>query len=276
MVAADRLTDTVEIDETDGKWVEDELDDDIIPDARKIVNFGTIVEEIEEDSIMDIYDKSQNLEAEEKPQSRHFKEEEEEMESIWVDGGAPKRRAMGMSTEFVMEDELPELSEKEKRGVPAVMRCFDRAKIFVKAGDGGNGVVAFRREKYVPFGGPSGGSGGLGGDVYLEADTAMNSLLPFRRQVHFRASRGAHGKGSSREGANGAECVVKVPVGTVVRAAEGQDVGGGGEVLLELTKPGQKELLLPGGRGGRGNSAFKTGRNKAPQLAEYGEVGAEM
>lgn len=178
--------------------------------------------------------------------------------------------------EFEEVEEDDERTEKEKRGVPAVMRCFDRAKIFVKAGDGGNGVVAFRREKYVPFGGPSGGSGGAGGDVFIEADTAMNSLLPFRRQVHFRASRGAHGKGSSREGANGVECVVKVPVGTIVRASEGQDVGGDGEILLELTKPGQRELLLPGGRGGRGNCAFKTGINKAPQIAEYGEIGAEM
>jgi len=271
VVAADRLSDSIGTDET----TEEELDDDIRPDVRTIVDFGTEIEEfVEEDSIMDIYEKSLNIEAEKKPLSRHFKqEEEEEMESIWVDGGAPKRRGMQFSTEF---EDMDELTEKEKRGVPAVMRCFDRAKIFVKAGDGGNGVVAFRREKYVPFGGPSGGSGGTGGDVYLEADTAMNSLLPFRRQVHFRANRGAHGKGSSREGANGAECVVKVPVGTVVRATEGQDVGGGGEILLELTKPGQKELLLPGGRGGRGNCAFKTGRNKTPQLAEYGELGAEM
>lgn len=251
------------------------IDGDIVPDVRRIVDFGTIaddVEDLEEDSIMGIYDKSQDIEVEDKPLSRDYGEEGEEMESIWVDGGAPKRR--GMSGEYDIEE--PKLTDKEKRGVPAVMRCFDRAKVYVKAGDGGNGVVAFRREKYVPFGGPSGGSGGIGGDVYLEADTAMNSLLPFRKQVHFRASRGAHGKGSSREGANGEPCVVKVPVGTVVRAAEGQDVAGEGEILLELTKPGQKELLLPGGRGGRGNSAFKTGRNKAPQLAEYGEAGAEM
>ncbi|KAG0567817.1 hypothetical protein KC19_7G163600 [Ceratodon purpureus] len=280
MVVADRLTHGVEADGVD----DHEDDDDIIPDVRKIVDFGTFaddVEELEEDSIMDIYDKSQSIEVEDKSQNievedksvgRYSREEEEEMESIWVDGGAPKRR--GMAVEYDIEEST--LTDKEKRGVPAVMRCFDRAKIYVKAGDGGNGVVAFRREKYVPFGGPSGGSGGIGGDVYLEADTAMNSLLPFRRQVHFRATRGAHGKGSSREGANGEPCVIKVPVGTVVRAAEGQDVGGEGEILLELTKPGQKELLLPGGRGGRGNVAFKTGRNKAPQLAEYGEVGAEI
>ena len=276
MVVADRIRHSVETFEADGDGDGDhELDNDIIPDVRKIIDFGSIVdniEELEDDSIMDIYDKSQNIEVEDEPLSSHYDEEEEEMECIWVEGGAPKRR--GMSIEYDIEE--PELTDKEKRGVPAVMRCFDRAKIYVKAGDGGNGVVAFRREKYVPFGGPSGGSGGIGGDVYLEADTSMTSLLPFRRQVHFRATRGAHGKGSSREGANGEPCIVKVPVGTIVRAAEGQDVGGEGEILLELTKPGQKELLLPGGRGGRGNAAFKTGRNKTPQLAEYGEVGAEM
>lgn len=278
MMAADRFRDPVEFDEADSKSAEDEFHDDIIPAVGNFAKFGTIAdetEEFEDESIMDFYDNSQDLEFENKPSARPFggDEEEVEMESIWVDGGAPKRRG-GMSIEYV--EEISELTDKEKRGVPAVMRCFDRAKIYVKAGDGGNGVVAFRREKYVPFGGPSGGSGGRGGDIYIEADTAMNSLLPFRKQVHFRADRGAHGKGSSREGANGPDCVVKVPVGTVIRAAEGQDVGSEREILLELTKPGQKELLLPGGRGGRGNAAFKTGRNKAPQLAEYGEVGAEM
>lgn len=279
MMAADRFRDPVEFDEADSKSAEDEFHDDIIPAVGNFAKFGTIAdetEEFEDESIMDFYDNSQDLEFENKPSARPFggdEEEEVEMESIWVDGGAPKRRG-GMSIEYV--EEISELTDKEKRGVPAVMRCFDRAKIYVKAGDGGNGVVAFRREKYVPFGGPSGGSGGRGGDIYIEADTAMNSLLPFRKQVHFRADRGAHGKGSSREGANGPDCVVKVPVGTVIRAAEGQDVGSEREILLELTKPGQKELLLPGGRGGRGNAAFKTGRNKAPQLAEYGEVGAEM
>ncbi|CAK9198642.1 unnamed protein product [Sphagnum jensenii] len=157
------------------------------------------------------------------------------------------------------------------------MRCFDRAKIYVKAGDGGNGVVAFRREKHVPFGGPSGGNGGNGGNIFIEADSAMNSLLPFRRNVHFRAGRGDHGQGKGRAGALGTDCVVKVPPGTVIREAlGGQGLIGNGDILLELTTPGQRELLLPGGRGGRGNSSFKTGRNKAPQLAENGEEGAEM
>lgn len=162
-----------------------------------------------------------------------------------------------------------ELEVKDK-GIPAVMRCFDRAKIFVKAGDGGNGVVAFRREKYVPLGGPSGGDGGRGGNVYLEVDGAMNSLLPFRNCVHYRAGRGAHGQGRMMCGRRGEDVVVKVAPGTVVREA------GNEEVFLELLYPGQRALLLPGGRGGRGNASFKSGNNKVPKIAENGEEGPEM
>jgi len=160
--------------------------------------------------------------------------------------------------------------EAKGKGVPAVMRCFDTAKIFAKAGDGGNGVVAFRREKYVPYGGPSGGDGGRGGDVYVQVDGEMNSLLPFRKSVHFRAGRGAHGMGQQQAGAKGEDVVVKVPPGTVVRSSDG------GVELLELMKPGQRALLLPGGRGGRGNAAFKSGTNKVPRIAEKGEKGPEM
>ncbi|CAN6185792.1 unnamed protein product [Urochloa humidicola] len=160
--------------------------------------------------------------------------------------------------------------EGKEKGVPAVMRCFDTAKIFAKAGDGGNGAVAFRREKYVPYGGPSGGDGGRGGDVYVQVDGEMNSLLPFRKSVHFRAGRGAHGMGQQQAGAKGEDVVVKVPPGTVVRSADG------GVELLELMKPGQRALLLPGGRGGRGNAAFKSGTNKVPRIAEKGEKGPEM
>ncbi|KAL8515591.1 hypothetical protein ACS0TY_014329 [Phlomoides rotata] len=168
------------------------------------------------------------------------------------------------------EDDDDEVKEKEKeKGVPAVMRCFDRAKIFVKAGDGGNGVVAFRREKFVPLGGPSGGDGGRGGNVYMEVDRALNSLLPFRKSIHFRAGRGAHGQGQQKYGAKGENVVIKVPPGTVVREA-------GGDVLLELLQPGQRALLMPGGRGGRGNAAFKSGTNKVPKIAENGEEGPEM
>uniref|UniRef100_A0A2P2INQ1 GTP-binding protein OBGCic n=1 Tax=Rhizophora mucronata TaxID=61149 RepID=A0A2P2INQ1_RHIMU len=158
----------------------------------------------------------------------------------------------------------------KEKGVPAVMRCFDRAKIYVKAGDGGNGVMAFRREKFVPMGGPSGGDGGRGGNVYVEVDGSMNSLLPFRNGVHFRAGRGAHGQGMLQNGAKGEDVMVKVAPGTVVREA------GKEEVLLELLYPGQRALLLPGGRGGRGNAAFKCGNNKVPRIAENGEEGLEM
>ncbi|KAJ7535205.1 hypothetical protein O6H91_12G022500 [Diphasiastrum complanatum] len=166
--------------------------------------------------------------------------------------------------------------EQEKRGVPAVMRCFDRTKIFVKAGNGGNGVVAFRREKFVPYGGPSGGNGGEGGNVYIEVDASMNSLLPFRKKMHFRAGRGSHGQGKGREGSKGEDCVVQVPPGTLVKEVSPDSSQTEAVVLLEMTIPGQRQLLLPGGRGGRGNAAFKSGSNKAPQLAENGEEGAEM
>ncbi|GKU85497.1 hypothetical protein SLEP1_g167 [Rubroshorea leprosula] len=168
-----------------------------------------------------------------------------------------------------LSDNEGDLEVKEK-GIPAVMRCFDWAKIYVKAGDGGNGVVAFRREKYVPLGGPSGGDGGRGGNVYVEVDAAMNSLLPFRNGVHFRAGRGRHGQGRMQNGAKGEDVVVKVAPGTVIREA------GREEVLLELLYPGQRALLLPGGRGGRGNASFKSGANKVPRLAENGEQGPEM
>ncbi|XP_058084323.1 GTP-binding protein OBGC, chloroplastic [Magnolia sinica] len=174
--------------------------------------------------------------------------------------------------DFAEEDE--EEGEEKEKGVPAVMRCFDRAKIYVKAGDGGNGVVAFRREKYVPFGGPSGGDGGRGGNVYVEVEGSMNSLLPFRKNIHFRAGRGSHGQGRKQAGAKGEDVVVKVAPGTVIRESRrGEEEG---EVLMELLWPGQRAMLLPGGRGGRGNASFKSGTNKVPKIAEKGEEGAEM
>ncbi|KAL5097201.1 hypothetical protein RYX36_001528 [Vicia faba] len=189
-------------------------------------------------------------------------ESEDEEEVMFMDDENEE-----INDEFWSEETEDEVKEK---GLPAVMRCFDRAKIYVRAGDGGNGSMAFRREKYVPFGGPSGGDGGRGGNVYLEVDRAMSSLLPFRNGIHFRAGRGLHGQGRKMIGAKGDDVVVKVPPGTVVREA-GSDV-----VLLEMVYHGQKALLLPGGRGGRGNAAFKSGNNKAPKIAENGEEGHEM
>jgi hypothetical protein len=219
---------------------------------------------------------------EEEDADYEYESEEEEEEEETVNG---KSVNSYNSDGFYEGEELGEFADGEnvslsdfegeeegvkEKGVPAVMRCFDRAKIYVKAGDGGNGVVAFRREKFVPLGGPSGGDGGRGGNVYLEVDSSINSLLPFRNRVHYRAGRGSHGQGSCMGGAKGEEIVVKVPPGTVVREA------GNEEVLLELLSPGQRALVLPGGRGGRGNAAFKCGSNKVPRIAENGEEGSEM
>ncbi len=146
---------------------------------------------------------------------------------------------------------------------------FDRAKIHVQAGAGGNGIVAFRREKFVPMGGPAGGTGGRGGDVYVVADPDLNTLQSFRRQVHFRAERGRHGGGNRKAGATGEDLLIPVPVGTVVRDAESD------AALADLVRAGERALVARGGRGGRGNAAFKSGRNRAPRLAENGEVGEE-
>lgn len=127
----------------------------------------------------------------------------------------------------------------------------------------------------MPLGGPSGGDGGRGGNVYVEVDGSMNSLLPFRKGVHFRAESGGNGHGKNQIGPKGEDVVVKVPPGTVIREAAGNG-GLQGDVLLELLQPGQRALLLAGGRGGRGNASFKTGTNKAPKIAENGEEGHEM
>ncbi|KAF8680616.1 hypothetical protein HU200_045718 [Digitaria exilis] len=168
------------------------------------------------------------------------------------------------------EEEGAEEGTGRRRGVPAVMRCFDTAKIFAKAGDGGNGVVAFRREKFVPYGGPSGGDGGRGGDVYVEVDGEMNSLLPFRKSVHFRAGRGAHGMGQQQAGQRART--------SSSRCRRGPWCGRRtvGHELLELMKPGQRALLLPGGRGGRGNAAFKSRHKQGAQDRREGEKGPEI
>ncbi|MEJ2558847.1 MAG: GTPase ObgE [Anaerolineae bacterium] len=146
---------------------------------------------------------------------------------------------------------------------------FDEAKIHVKAGDGGNGVVAFRREKYVPRGGPAGGNGGDGGDVILEVDPQLNTLVHFQNQVHFKAERGAHGKGKNQTGARGEDTIVFVPPGTLVWDATT------GDPLADLTAPGQQVVVARGGRGGRGNASFATSTRQAPRLAERGAPGAE-
>jgi GTP-binding protein len=146
---------------------------------------------------------------------------------------------------------------------------YDEVKIYVKAGDGGDGVVAFRREKYVPYGGPAGGDGGRGGDVLFYVDTHLNTLYRFSKKRHFKAPRGEHGRGKNQHGAAGDDLRVAVPPGTVVYDA------GTAELLGDLTEAGQELVVAQGGRGGRGNARFATSTNQAPRIAEHGEAGQE-
>jgi GTP-binding protein len=149
------------------------------------------------------------------------------------------------------------------------MKFLDEAKIFLKSGDGGNGCVAFRREKFIEFGGPSGGDGGRGGDVWVEAVDGLNTLIDYRYQQHFKADRGHHGMGSDRFGAAGADAVLRVPVGTQVLDEDKETV------LTDLTEVGQRVLLLKGGDGGFGNAHFKTSTNRAPRRFDPGWPGGE-
>ena len=147
---------------------------------------------------------------------------------------------------------------------------IDRVEIEVEAGSGGNGVVSFRREKYVPRGGPDGGDGGHGGSVVLVADAALTTLAGFRRRRHYRAERGRHGEGGKRHGRSGQELLVAVPAGTLVRLA---GEGALGEALADLTVPGQRFVVVRGGKGGRGNARFATSTRQAPRIAERGQRG---
>ena len=146
---------------------------------------------------------------------------------------------------------------------------IDQARIHVRGGDGGNGVTAFRREKFVPRGGPSGGDGGRGGSVYLEATEGMNTLLHFRYNPEHTAPRGRHGEGSRRHGASAEDLTLLVPVGTIAQDEET------GEIIGDLIQPGQRILLAAGGRGGRGNAQFATSTNRAPRRHEEGTPGQE-
>lgn len=145
----------------------------------------------------------------------------------------------------------------------------DTARVYVKGGDGGNGIVSFRREKYVPEGGPAGGDGGKGGDVVLVVDEGLRTLLDFKYKRHFKAERGEYGKTSNKHGANAENMYIKVPPGTVVTDEDTN------EFLGELVEHGQKLIIAHGGRGGRGNTRFATMYNKAPEIAEKGEPGQE-
>lgn len=146
---------------------------------------------------------------------------------------------------------------------------YDRAKVYVKGGKGGDGMVAFRREKYVPDGGPAGGDGGRGGDVVFRVDQGLRTLLDFRFNPHFHAEAGENGKSKSMYGKGAEDLVVPVPPGTLVKREET------GELIADLTEPGQSVIVAKGGRGGRGNKRFATHANPAPSIAENGEPGEE-
>jgi len=146
---------------------------------------------------------------------------------------------------------------------------YDEATVYIKAGDGGDGCVAFRREKYVPFGGPAGGDGGRGGDILLVVNRHLNTLHRFSRRRHFKATNGAHGRGKTQHGAAGDDVRVPVPPGTIIYD------GDTGDLLGDLTEPGQSLTVATGGRGGRGNARFVSSTNQAPRIAEHGEPGQE-
>lgn len=149
------------------------------------------------------------------------------------------------------------------------MKFLDEAKVFVKAGDGGDGVIAFRREKYIEFGGPDGGNGGRGGSVYAEAVEGLNTLIDYRYAQHFKARKGGNGAGSDRTGAAAEDVVLKVPVGTQILDEDRETL------VADLDAPGKRVLLCQGGDGGRGNAHYKTSTNRAPRRADKGWPGEE-
>ncbi len=149
------------------------------------------------------------------------------------------------------------------------MKFLDEAKIFVKSGDGGNGCVSFRREKYIEFGGPNGGDGGRGGDVIVEVAENLNTLIDFRYRQHFKAGRGGDGKGKTMTGGSGRSVVIKVPPGTQILGEDKQSL------IADMTDAGQRVCLLRGGDGGFGNTHFKSSTNRAPRRADPGWPGEE-
>src|SRR5438067_6402105 len=149
------------------------------------------------------------------------------------------------------------------------MKFLDEAKVYIRSGDGGNGCVSFRREKFLEFGGPNGGDGGKGGDVVALAVDGLNTLIDYRYQQHFKAKNGGGGMGKDRHGANGADVVMKVPAGTQIYEEDGETL------LADLTEVGQRAVLARGGNGGFGNAHFKTSTNRAPRHANPGQPGEE-
>ncbi|WP_105404410.1 GTPase ObgE [Neorhizobium sp. T7_12] len=149
------------------------------------------------------------------------------------------------------------------------MKFLDEAKVYIRSGDGGAGAVSFRREKFVEFGGPDGGDGGRGGDVWVEAVNGLNTLIDFRFQQHFKGQTGTHGMGRNRTGANGGEVTLKVPVGTQIFEEDNETL------VIDLTREGQRFRLAKGGNGGFGNTHFKSATNQAPNWANPGLEGEE-
>lgn len=149
------------------------------------------------------------------------------------------------------------------------MKFLDEAKVYIRSGDGGNGCVAFRREKFIEFGGPSGGNGGRGGNVIIEVADGLNTLIDYRYQQHFKAQKGENGSGSDRHGANGKNIVLKVPVGTQIFDEDRETL------IHDFTNVGEKFVLAEGGNGGFGNAHFKTSTNRAPRNANPGQPGEE-
>lgn len=150
------------------------------------------------------------------------------------------------------------------------MKFLDEAKVYVKSGDGGDGVVAFRREKYIEFGGPDGGNGGRGGHVYVRAVEGLNTLIDYRYAQHFKARKGGNGAGSDRTGAMADDVVLKVPVGTQILADDKETL------IADLDEPGKEIRLARGGDGGFGNASYKTSTNRAPRRADKGWPGEEL
>jgi len=149
------------------------------------------------------------------------------------------------------------------------MQFIDEAKIFVRGGNGGNGCISFRREKYIPKGGPDGGNGGNGGSVVIQADRQLNTLLDFKYRRHYDGERGEHGRGKKQDGRWGKDVVLKVPCGTIVRDSQT------GEIIADLVEHGQEMVAARGGKGGRGNAEFATSTNQAPRIAEPGTSAEE-
>jgi len=149
------------------------------------------------------------------------------------------------------------------------MKFLDEAKVYIASGAGGNGCIAFRREKFIEFGGPNGGDGGNGGDVVVEAVNGLNTLIDYRYQQHFKAQRGGNGMGKDRAGANGKDVILKVPIGTQVYEEDGETL------IADLTEVGQCITISRGGNGGFGNAHFKSSTNRAPRHANPGQPGEE-